>query len=697
MITPLISIICCSVAIAPYEYPVAPRGSVVETLHGVEVADPYRWLEDDVRESDGVRTWVEDENIVTRAYLDSIPELDDIRKKLTKAWNYPKHGSPYHRGNLWFQSRNTGLQNHSVIYTGTSATSIDQVLLDPNTLSEDGTVAVSMFSPSPNGSFLAWGTSDAGSDWSTWRIRSLKNKRLYPEVLGNIKNASPAWLPDESGFYYTRFPESPSDGHIETTNDSQIWFHQLGTEQSSDKLIWADSKNPERYYGPSVTKDGGWFVVTVNEGTSSDNALLVQGPNELQLRWLVPTFDAAVELIGGIGDKLWFKTDRDAPNGKIISIDLSTKKSTWIDVIPEGKNILKGADIVGGKITATWLEDASTKATVHDLDGKLLYEIELPGLGTAYGFSGDNKDTTVFWSFTSYNQPPSIYSLNLETQESTLFSTADVPIDLSGVTVERVFVTSKDGTQVPLFLTYHKDRVLDSENPVLLYGYGGFDISILPYFSPSRATWIEMGGVYAVACLRGGAEYGRRWHEEGMLKNKQNVFDDFIACGEWLVENNWTRPEKLGIQGGSNGGLLVGACMTQRPDLFGACLPAVGVMDMLRFHLFTVGWGWTSDYGSPDDAEMFSYLKAYSPYHNVTKNTCYPPTLVTTGDTDDRVVPGHSFKFAAALQHAQGCEKPVLIRIETRAGHGAGKPTQLRIEEAADIYAFLYHTLGMGP
>jgi prolyl oligopeptidase len=669
---------------------------VVNILHGVEVADPYRWLEEDVRESDAVRTWVEEENIITRDYLDSIPELDDIRQRLTNAWNYQKNGFPYHRGDRWFQSRNTGLQNHSVIYTGDSEKSLDQVLLDPNTFSEDGTIAISMFSPSPNGSFLAWGTSDAGSDWSVWKIRSLKNKRLYPEVLRHIKNTSPAWLPDESGFYYTRFPDSSSDGHIDTTTGSQIWFHSLGTEQEDDKRIWSDPENPERYYGPSVTKDGGWFVVTVNEGTSSDNALLVQGPNEDELRWLVPTFDAAVELIGGIGGKLWFKTDRDAPNGKIVSVDLTVENPTWTDVIQEGKNILRSADIVGGRITAKWLEDASTIATVHDLEGNLLYEVQLPGLGTASGFSGDNDDTTVYWSFTSYNQPPSIYSLDLLSGETSLFWNADVPIDLSEVVVKRVFVDTSDGERIPLFLTYHKDRKLDGNNPVLLYGYGGFDISILPYFSASRATWIEMGGVLAVACLRGGAEYGRRWHESGMLKNKQNVFDDFISCGEWLIENNWTRPSKLGIQGGSNGGLLVGACMTQRPDLFGACLPAVGVMDMLRFHLFTVGWGWTSDYGSPDDPEMFPYLRSYSPYHNISKGACYPPTLVTTGDTDDRVVPAHSFKFAAALQHAQSCDNPVMIRIETRAGHGAGKPTQLRIDETADIYAFLYHTLGMG-
>ncbi|MEE2912925.1 MAG: prolyl oligopeptidase family serine peptidase, partial [Planctomycetota bacterium] len=572
----------------------------------------------------------------------------------------------------------------------------DQVLLDPNTLSEDGTVAISMFSPSPDGSFLAWGASDAGSDWSTWRIKSLKNKRLYPEILDHIKNTSPAWLPDESGFYYTRFPDSLSDGHIYTTNDSQIWFHRLGTEQSQDRLVWADPENPERYYGPSITKDGGWLVVSVNEGTSSDNALLIQGPEDTELRWLVSNFNAAIELIGGIGDKLWFKTDKNAPNGKIVSIDLSSKKPMWADVIPEGENILRGADIVGGKITVRWLEDASTKVTIHDLDGNLEFDVQLPGIGTASGFGGDNNDTKVYWNFSTYNQPPSIYSLDLLTNETSLFWKADIPIDLSDILVDRVFVESKDGERIPLFLVYHKDRILNSNNPVLLYGYGGFDISILPYFSPSRATWIEMGGVYAVACLRGGAEYGRRWHEGGMLKNKQNVFDDFIACGEWLVKHKWTQPDKLGIQGGSNGGLLVGACMTQRPDLFGACLPAVGVMDMLRFHLFTVGWGWTSDYGSPDDPEMFPYLHAYSPYHNISKNTCYPPTLITTGDTDDRVVPGHSFKFAAELQHSQGCNKPVLIRIETRAGHGAGKPTQLRIDEAADVYAFLYQTLGMG-
>ena len=474
---------------------------------------------------------------------------------------------------------------------------------------------------------------------------------------------------------------------------AELWLHIIGTEQSDDQLIWSDVVHPDRFYGASVTQDGGWLVVSVNEGTSSNNALLIQGPNEDTLRWLISTFDASVELIGGIGDTLWFKTDRNSPRGKIVSVDLGEETPTWNEIIPEQRNILRNADIVGGKITATWLEDASTKATVHSLEGKELYSVSMPGLGTAYGFSGQNTDTTVYWSYSSYNQSPSIYTLDLQSSDTSLFWKAIIPFDLSDIVVKREYVTSTDGVKIPLFIVSHKDTLLDGNNPVLLYGYGGFDIPILPYFTPSRAMWINMGGTYAVGCIRGGSEYGREWHEAGMLKNKQQVFDDFIACSEWLIEHKWTSPNKLGIQGGSNGGLLVGACMTQRPDLFGACLPAVGVLDMIRFSLFTVGWAWTSEYGSPEDPDMFQYLIEYSPYHNVKKGVCYPPTLITTGDTDDRVVPGHSFKFAAALQYAQSCNNPVLIRIETRAGHGAGKPTTLRIEEAADTYAFLWHSL----
>ena len=473
-------------------------------------------------------------------------------------------------------------------------------------------------------------------------------------------------------------------------------FHTIGTPQSIDKLVWSDTAHPDRFYKASVTKDGGWLVVYVREGTSSNNALLVKGPKEGdELHWLIPTFDASVDLIGGIGNTLWFKTDRGAPKGKIVRVNLAEETPTWETIIPEQTAILRSADIVGGKITTTWLEDASTKARVYGLNGNLLFTVDMPGIGTAYGFSGQNDDTTVYWSFTSYNQPPTTYTLDVETGETTLFWKADFPLDLTNIVVQREFVRSTDGAKVPLFIVSHKDTVLDGNNPVLLYGYGGFDIAILPYFSASRATWLSMGGVYAVGCIRGGSEYGREWHEEGMLQNKQQVFDDFIACGEWLIARKWTRPSKLGIQGGSNGGLLVGACMTQRPELFGACLPAVGVLDMIRFPLFTVGWAWTSDYGDPKDPDMFRHLLSYSPYHNVKAGTCYPPTLVTTGDTDDRVVPGHSFKFAAALQRDQSCSNPILIRIETRAGHGAGKPTSLRIEEAADVYAFLWQSLGM--
>ena len=676
-----------------HDYPETRREIVVDTFHGQEVSDPYRWLEDDVRKSEEVAAWVNAENIVTREYLDSIEVLPEIDKALTNAWNYPKQGSPFHRGTRWFQSRNTGLQNHSVLYTGDSPKNINEVLLDPNSFSEDGTRALSMYSPSPEGTYLTWGISDAGSDWSVWYSKNLITGEPLPEVMRDIKTSSPAWLPDETGFYYSRYPKT--NGHIETTNGQQLWFHTVGTEQSEDKLIWSDPEHPDRFYGASVTKDGGWLVVSVSEGTSSNNALLVKGPNESELRWQVPNFVASFELIGGIGNTLWFKTDDKAPRGKIISVTFEDSHALVKDVIPEQKNILRGADVVGGKITATWLEDASTKATVHSLDGNELYTVKMPGIGTAGGFGGHNDDQVVYWSYSSYNYPPSTFTLDLNSGKTELFWKTAFPLDLSEMVVQRSFVTSSDGAKVPLFIVSHKDTVLDGNNPVLLYGYGGFDISILPYFSPSRAVWMKMGGVYAVACIRGGSEYGKEWHEGGMLANKQQVFDDFIASAEWLIEHKWTNTNKLAIQGGSNGGLLVGACMTQRPDLFGACLPAVGVMDMLRFPLFTVGWAWTSDYGSPDDPDMFPILYGYSPYHNLKKGTSYPPTLVTTGDTDDRVVPGHSFKFAAALQHAHVGANPVMIRIETRAGHGAGKPTKLRIEEAADVYAFLYEALGM--
>ena len=695
MLTLFIALFCYSPVETNLQYPETRREVVVNTFHGVEVSDPYRWLEDDVRINEEVAAWVEEENKVTRAYLDSIEVLPTIKSKLTTVWNYPKHGSPFHRGDRWFQSRNTGLQNHSVIYTGDSPANINEVLLDPNTLSVDGTRALSMYSPSPNGTYLTWGISDAGSDWSVWHSKNLQTGEDLQEVLQDIKNASPSWLPDESGFYYSRYPNSDSDGHLETTDGSELWFHKIGTMQSEDIRIWSDTEHPDRFYGASVTKDGGWLVVSVNIGTSSNNALLIKGPNDAKLRWFLTEFDASYKLIGGIGNKLWFKTDDGAPKGKIVSATIEKEQVTWEEVIPEQNNILRGADLVGGKITATWLEDASTRATVHSLDGKELYAVAMPGIGTAGGFAGQNDDTSVYWSYSSYNYPPSIFTLDLNSGDTSLFWKSTFPVDLSELVVQRRFVESSDGSKVPLFIVSHKDTKLDGNNPVLLYGYGGFDIPILPYFSASRVVWMKMGGVYAVACIRGGGEYGRNWHEGGMLANKQQVFDDFIACSEWLVENRWTQPSKLAIQGGSNGGLLVGACMTQRPDLFGACLPAVGVMDMLRFPLFTVGWAWTSDYGSPDDPSMFPILYGYSPYHNLRKGTSYPATLITTGDTDDRVVPGHSFKFAAALQEAHVGNKPVLIRIETRAGHGAGKPTALRIEEAADVYAFLYKSLGM--
>ncbi len=690
----MLNILAC-LLLSVTQYPETQRGDTVDVLHGVEVSDPYRWLEDDVRKNNEVKGWVEAQNEVTSAYLDAIPVRDEIKQALTESFNFPRQSAPFERGPYWFQSRNSGLQNHSVVYYGTTEDDIKNVLIDPNTFSEDGTKALSTWSVSPEGSFLVWGVSDAGSDWKTWRVRSLKNKRLYPEVLSDIKFSRPAWLPDESGFYYTRFVNHDGTELVEVTEGSQIWFHKLGTDQSEDSFIYYDNENPHHYYGPTVTEENGWLIVSVNKGTDANNGVLIKGPNETELRWLDDKFDAEMSFIGEIGNRLWFKTNRDAPNGKIISIN-PLEDSAWTEVLPEREDILRSADIVGGKMTATWLQDAASKVTVHDVTGKEHYTVKLPGFGTASGFGGKNDQTTVYWTYSSFDQPISIHKLNLDTQDTTKTWEAEVPIDLDNLTVSRVFVTSTDGAKVPMFLTHNKDVKLDNNNPVLQYGYGGFDSAMLPRFSPARAIWVSMGGVYASTCIRGGSEYGRTWHEAGMHEKKQQVFDDFIACSEWLVKNGWSKPSKIGIQGGSNGGLLVGACMTQRPDLFGACLPAVGVMDMLRFHLFTVGWAWTSEYGSPDDPEMFPHILKYSPLHNLRKGVCYPPTLVTTGDTDDRVVPGHSFKFAAELQHDQGCDNPVLIRIETRAGHGAGKPMHLWIDEAADIYAFLYKNLGMG-
>mgnify|MGYP001238100953 CR=1 FL=1 len=677
------------------QYPETQRGDIVDVLHGVKVSDPYRWLEDDVRKNDEVKAWVEAQNELTSAYLNEIPVREEIKQALTDSFNFPRQSAPFERGPYWFQSRNTGLQNHSLIYYGTSEEDINDVLIDPNTFSEDGTKALSTWSISPEGSFLVWGVSDAGSDWKTWRVRSLKNKRMYPEILSDIKFSRPAWLPDESGFYYTRFVNNKGTELVEVTEGSQIWFHKLGTDQSEDTFVYYDKENPHYYYGPTVTEENGWLIVSVNKGTDANNGVLIRGSKEKELRWLDDKFDAEMSYIGAIGDKLWFLTNRDAPNGKIISIN-PTKDNEWTEVLPERKDILRSADIVGGKMTVTWLQDAASKVTVHEVTGEEIYAVTLPGFGTAGGFGGKNDQHEVYWTYSSFNQPISIHKLNLETQETKQIWEAKVPINLENLMVSRVFVTSTDGARVPMFLTHNKDVKLDNNNPVLQYGYGGFDSAMLPRFSPARAIWVSMGGVYASTCIRGGSEYGRTWHEAGMHEKKQQVFDDFIACSEWLVKNGWSKPSKIGIQGGSNGGLLVGACMTQRPDLFGACLPAVGVMDMLRFHLFTVGWAWTSEYGSPDDPEMFPHILRYSPLHNLKKGVCYPPTLVTTGDTDDRVVPGHSFKFAAELQYDQGCDNPVLIRIETRAGHGAGKPMHLWIDEAADIYAFLYKNLDMG-
>ncbi|MDP6601528.1 MAG: prolyl oligopeptidase family serine peptidase [Phycisphaerales bacterium] len=682
------------IALQPLQYPPAPRGEVVEDINGMSVADPYRWLEADVRESESVKEWVDAENAITANWLEAVPQRAGIRDRLEEVWDYERAGLPVHRGSRWFQTRNSGLQNHSVLYEGQAADACDRVLLDPNTWSEDGTIALSGWSPSPKGRFLAWGQSSAGSDWDTWFVTDLETGEQFSDTLHWIKFGSPAWLADESGFYYTRFPKAEDEGHIAQTLNNQVWLHRIGSPQSEDTQVWFDAAFPKRYYGATVTEDGRWLVIEVSQGTSAGNALLYARANAADTpRWLIPSFDAKYSLIGSQGNTLFFLTDDGAAAGRIMAVEVGGKEVVWREVIAERKDILDGGDIVGGSIAVAWMQDAAAAATIHDLDGQERFRVQLPGLGSIGGFGGRDTDKTFYFSFSSYDTPPSILTCDLATGATSEWWRTSVPINTDDFEVRRVFVQSTDGARVPMFITARSGTVLDGSNPVLLYGYGGFDIAIRPGFSVTRSVWLELGGVLAVANIRGGSEYGRTWHEEGMFERKQQVFDDFIACGEWLIKEGWTSTNRLAIQGGSNGGLLVGACMTQRPDLFAAALPQVGVLDMLRFHLFTLGWGWTSEYGDPEDPKMTATLLAYSPYHNVHPGTAYPATMITTGDTDDRVVPAHSFKFAAALQHAQAGDAPILIRIETRAGHGAGTPTHLRLDKAADTLAFLSRVL----
>ncbi|MFN7945505.1 MAG: prolyl oligopeptidase family serine peptidase [Blastocatellia bacterium] len=679
------------------EYPKARKQDQVDDYHGVKVADPYRWLEN--ADSEETKAWVEAENKVTFAFLNTIPERERIRARLTKLWDYEKFGAPSRHGNRYFYFYNSGLQNQSVLYWTTALTGEGKLLLDPNKLSADGTVALSGVAFSDDGKLMAYGLSASGSDWQEWRVREVETGKDLPDVIKWVKFSSASWTKDGKGFFYSRYDEPNEKTRLQDANYFQkLYYHRLGTPQSEDILIYNRNDQKEWGFGGGVTDDGRYLIVNVWKGTDQKNLLFykdLKDPNAKVVE-LIKDFDAEYSFIDNDGPVFWIKTDLNATRGRVIAIDTrQPDRSKWKEVIPQAAETIEGISALNNQFVVTYLKDAHSQIKIFDLNGKFIREVELPGLGSAGGFSGKRSDTETFYTYTSFNTPPVIYRYDLKSGKSTVFKQAKVDFNPNDYETKQVFYNSKDGARVPMFITYKKGLKLDGSNPTILYGYGGFNVSLTPAFSPANLVWMEMGGVYAQPNLRGGGEYGEEWHQQGTKLRKQNVFDDFIAAAEWLIANKYTSTPKLAISGGSNGGLLVGACMTQRPDLFGAALPAVGVMDMLRFQKFTIGWAWTSDYGSSDNADEFKAIYAYSPLHNLKEGVKYPATLITTADHDDRVVPAHSFKFAARLQEVQAGDAPVLIRIETKAGHGAGKPTAKIIEEAADKFGFLVKVLNI--
>jgi prolyl oligopeptidase len=680
-------------------YPPTPRGNQVDVYHGVRVADPYRWLEADVRTSKEVADWVTAENKLTFGYLESIPAREKILRRLTELWNYEKYSSPRKEGGRYYYLKNDGLQNQDVLYVQDTLDGPARVLIDPNTWSADGTKALAGLSFSDDGRYAAYGVAEAGSDWQVWHVLEIESGKIRADELKWIKETVVSWTQDGRGFFYSRLDQPPAGAEFQAKNLNQrIFYHRLGTDQTDDVLVYAQPDHPEWGILGNVTEDGRYLVITIAKGTDEKYRIAVKDlaePYGMAVD-LIHDFRNDYTFVGNDGPVLYFRTDLNAPRKRLIAIDLRRPSpENFKEIIPQAEATLRDVSFVGNLFIASYLKDVKPQVRLFTPEGRFVREVEFPGIGSVTGFHGKRTDGETFYTFSSFATPPSIYRYDLIDGQSTLFRRAAVKFNPDDYFVTQVFYTSKDGTRVPMFLAYKKGIQLSGENPTLLYGYGGFNIPELPRFSVSYLTWMEMGGVFAMANLRGGGEYGETWHRAGTKLQKQNVFDDFIAAAEWLIHNKFTSSKKLAIQGGSNGGLLVGAVEVQRPELFGACLPAVGVMDMLRFHLFTEGWMWVDDYGCSDNPEQFKALYAYSPYHNIKEGVAYPATLITTADTDDRVIPGHSFKFAAAMQHAQAGPAPILIRIETRAGHGGGKPTSKRLEEVADLWAFLVKNLGM--
>jgi prolyl oligopeptidase len=677
-----------------FVYPPTRKADQVDDYHGTQVADPYRWLEN--LDSEETQAWVEAQNTLTFSYLNEIPAREAIKQRLLELWDYEKYRIPFKEGNRYFYFKNDGLQNQDVLYTLTSLDAEPRVLLDPNTFSEDGTIALSGLAITDDGKLMVYGVSASGSDWKEWRVRDVETGEDLPDCIKWVKFSGASWTQDNQGFFYSGYEPNETTKLEDLNYYQKLYYHKLGTPQSEDILIYHRPDRKEWMFGGDVSEDGRYLIISIDLGTDPKNLVFykdLQTPDSPVVE-LISEFEASYGFIDNEGSLFWFRTDLDAPRGRVIAIDINNpEREHWQEIIPQTDETLQGISLLNNQFVANYLKDARSSINIFDLNGFLVREVELPGIGSAGGFYGKRYDTETFYTFTSFTTPATIYRYDMVSGDSKLFRKPEVDFNPDEYETKQVFYKSKDGTQVPMFITYKKGLKLNGNNPTLLSGYGGFNVSMTPGFSVGRLVWMEMGGVYAMPNLRGGGEYGEEWHQAGTKLKKQNVFDDFIAAAEWLINHQYTKPEKLAIAGGSNGGLLVGACMTQRPELFGAAMPAVGVMDMLRFHKFTIGWAWCSDYGSPENPEEFQALYAYSPLHNLKPGTAYPATLITTADHDDRVFPAHSFKFAAALQAAQAGEKPILIRIERKAGHGAGKPTSKIIEELADEWAFLARSL----
>lgn len=674
-------------------YPKTKTVDTVDTYFGVDVKDPYRWLEDDM--SDETAEWVKSQNQATYGYLDNIPFRNELKNRLSEIWNFEKVSAPFKEGNYTYYSKNDGLQNQNVIYREKNSTN-PEVFLDPNTFSEDGTISLGSLDFSKNGKKTAYSISEGGSDWRKIVVINTETKEIIGDTLKNIKFSSVSWYKNE-GFYYSSYDKPKGSELSEENNNHKVYYHELGTPQKDDVLVYGGKEEEKhRYTRCYVTRDDNYLVILPAE-SSSGNKLLIKdlsNPNSKFIT-ILNDFNSETSVIKNIGSTIFLSTNLNAPNKKIVSVDASNPNpKNWVDVIPESNNVLTSA-ISGNYIIAHYMVDAISKVKQFNFDGSLVREIKLPGVGTASGFGSKKEEKTDYFTFTNYNTPPCVYKLNIETGNVELHWKPAIAFDSDQYESNQIFYTSKDGTKIPMIITHKKGLELNGKNPTILYGYGGFNISQTPNFRITNAVWMEQGGVFAVANLRGGGEYGKKWHDAGIKTKKQNVFDDFIAAGEYLIKKNYTSSNYLALLGGSNGGLLVGAVMTQRPDLAKVALPAVGVLDMLRYHKFTIGAAWSYDYGTSDDSkEMFEYLKAYSPIHNVKAGVQYPATMVTTGDHDDRVVPAHSFKFAAELQNKQAGENPTLIRIETDAGHGAGTPVSKTIEQYADIFGFTLYNMG---